>query len=105
MSGPSKTDNIPGYVHPDSSYSKNKCTGTYKTFTEGKKLKKNETFGNTQMGNQYSKITLQEDDVCPICSSPPVSICNCAYNDKKCVEGHIWYTNRSGKVNHGNPHT
>ena len=102
---PRRPEHISGYEHPsNSTYSRN---GIYKTFTEGEKTKKNETFGNTSVGSQYATIanfTKDEENLCPKCNSPPTSICNCAYSDKKCSNGHIWYTARDGKSKLGNPH-
>ena len=49
---PKRVDNIPGYEHPTTlKYSRN---NVYKTFTEGKAPKKNEKFGTTESGKQYS---------------------------------------------------
>jgi len=96
---------IPGYVHPDSANLNR--SGQYKTFTEGKKTK---SFGITSAGKQYAKYVdiqenKQENDLnCPKCSLPSLEVCPCAYSDKKCQEGHIWYTSRDGKVRLGNPH-
>lgn len=51
-----RPDTIPGYVHPETT---TKHRGTvYKTFTEGKKPKKKEKFGNTVAGNQYASYNI-----------------------------------------------
>lgn len=105
MSEPRRPDNIPGYKHPENySYSK---YGVYKTFTEGEKPKSKEKFGNTASYSKYSKfeeIKGEETDMCPTCNTHPINICQCAYNDKTCINGHKWYTNRVGKIIKGNPH-
>ena len=103
MSEPRRPDNIPGYVHPETSSSVPLGTSSYKTFTEGQKPKKKEKFGTIQGGTHYSKAVFSEE-LCPDCNGPAIFTCNCAYNDKKCENGHIWYTDRSGKLKAGNPH-
>jgi len=110
MTEPRRPDNIPGYEHPDATnYSRQ---GIYKTFTEGKKIRKIEKFGTTTAGKQYStygayRKTMEEDmedDICPVCSEEPIQTCPCGYSDKKCSSGHVWHTNRDGVVKLGNPH-
>jgi len=94
--------NIPGYEHPTTmTYSRD---GVYKTFTEGKKAKKKEKFGNTSVGKQYASYGDYDEDSCPVCEEAPVFTCPCGHSDKKCAGGHIWYTDRDGKVKVGNPH-
>lgn len=99
---------IPGYEHPTSeNVNRDKL---YKTFTEGKKKKKNETFGTTSIGNNiYSTLEKIENSteivlICPKCKGEAVKICPCGYNDKKCENEHVWFTDRTGKVKIGNPH-
>ena len=102
MAEPSRPDNIPGYQHPTVlTYSRK---GIYKTFTEGKKAKKTEKFGNTTVGKQYATYGDIDEDKCPECNTPPVDTCPCGHNDKRCAKGHVWYTDRDGKVQSGNPH-
>jgi hypothetical protein len=102
MSEPKRPENIPGYQHPtSSSYSRQSM---YKTFTEGEKQKKAEKFGITSVGKQYAAYGELEEELCPSCDNPPVKTCPCAYNDKSCKNGHIWYTNRDGNTKQGNPH-
>lgn len=104
---PRRPENIPGYVHPGSeSYSKNNI---YKTFTEGQKAKKKETFGTVSVGKQYASLNTLKvedtEDMCPTCNTKYISICNCVYSDKTCKNGHVWYTARGdGKCKIGNPH-
>ena len=108
MTEPRRPSAIPGYKHPETQ----KCSsrsGIYKTFTEGKKAKKKEKFGNTEVASQYAsleqlKVEEKEKVQCPVCKGEPVKTCPCAYSDKTCSEGHIWYTARNGKVRQGNPH-
>ena len=94
---------IEGYEHP-TKITTNRSK-VYKTFTEGKKAKKNEKFGNVYVDNQYSTITSpEEEEVCPVCEAEVVYSCPCGYSDKKCSNNHIWYTDRDGVVKKGNPH-
>lgn len=105
MSDPRRPDNIPGYQHPKNySYSKQ---GVYKTFTEGEKPKGKEKFGNNASHSQYSKFGnfQEENEMCPTCNTESVSICPCGYSDKTCTNGHKWYTDRTGKIIKGNPHS
>jgi len=94
---------IPGYTHPESTNVNR--NSQYKTFTKGKK-----TFGTTTTVTQYSTYTnmdenKEENDLtCPTCKQPSLETCPCAYSDKKCHNGHIWYTSRDGNVRLGNPH-
>ncbi len=81
----------------------------YKTFTEGQKAKKIEKFGTVSAGNKYASSNSLNDeddnDLCPVCNTKYVNICNCVYNDKTCKNGHIWYTSRGDdKPRIGNPH-
>ena len=95
---------ILGYEHPENTNVNR--NSLYKTFTENKKIKKNEEFGVTAIGKQYSKVsTNTEDSLCPICNKISISSCYCAYNDKTCESKHTWYTDREGKIICGNPHT
>lgn len=109
---PKRPDNIPGYTHPSSnSYSRDSM---YKTFTEGQKPKKKETFGVTSVGGMYAsnksllneeKNEKNEENNCPVCYEECIKICPCGYNDRICSQGHIWFTNRNdGKIKIGNPH-
>jgi len=96
---PNRPESIPGYVHPEKDvYSRQ---GIYKTFTEGNRKKK---FGKTSVGKQYANNGELEDDTCPMCDNQAVITCHCGYSDKKCENGHIWYTDRDGIVKTGDPH-
>lgn len=99
-----RNQEISGYVHPTtSSTGKSKV---YKTFTEGKKAKKNEKFGSVNAGNNYATLEVSEaEEVCPKCKEPVVDTCPCGHSDKKCSNGHVWYTDREGKMKLGNPHS
>ena len=108
MSDHKRPETIPGYVHPNgpSNYSR-KGGGVYKTFTEGEEASDTETFSSTCVETHYAVQggTEQEDgDTCPQCKGPSVSVCPCAYSDKTCGKGHVWYTDRSGSTRNGNPH-
>jgi hypothetical protein len=104
MSEPKRPDTIKGYSHPTTmSYSK---TSRYKTFTEGIKVKNMNKCKSTESGKQYSTYgeNTSTDQMCPTCNTAVIYTCPCAYNDKKCENGHIWYTSRDGKTCTGNPH-
>jgi hypothetical protein len=90
---------IPGYEHPAATNTSR--DNVYKTFTEGQKSKK---FGTTKIGNQYANHGEVQPETCPQCEGTIAKICQCIYSDKTCAEGHIWYTNREGKIINGNPH-
>ncbi len=97
-----RPDSISGYNHPgEMNYSRQSI---YKTFTEGKKARKKEKFGNTTVGKQYSTYGEFEEELCPTCNAHPVQICSCGYSDKRCGSGHVWYTDRYGALKTGNPH-
>ena len=49
-----RPETISGYTHPETCNSN--TGGLYKTFTEGKKQKKNEKFGTTNVKNTYSSL-------------------------------------------------
>ena len=88
-----RPETIPGYNPPTNfSYSRKNI---YKTFTEGRKTQE---FGNTMSFNKYAVNETNDDTVCPLCSEPPKTICDCVYNDKYCVNNHVWYTDRKGNV-------
>ena len=100
---PNRPTSIPGYVHPETNnYSKNTM---YKTFTEGLKPTKKETFGTITMGQQYGKTITREigENTCPVCKGHAVMVSNCAFNIKKCGKHHSWFTDRSGELKIGNP--
>lgn len=94
-----------GYVDPGTT---NASTGykTYKTFTEGQKTKK---FGSVAVGKSYATYEKYVDtadvETCPVCKQVPVYSCPCIYSDKRCEQGHTWFTKRDGAVQVGNPHT
>lgn len=103
----SQRNQLQGYEHPTEEKSYTTRSAIYKTFTEGKKAKKNETFGITGTESQYSTFQVPRDDVCmlcPECNERAVLTCNCVYMDKTCKNNHNWYTNRSGEKCTGNPH-
>jgi hypothetical protein len=103
---PTRPDNIPGYEHPvKSNYSKQ---SVYKTFTEGGKAKK---FSKTTHAGKHYAVSAnaymndEDDDAnCPVCMAPAETVCPCGLSDKKCAEGHSWYTDRDGAIKHGDPH-
>ena len=98
-----RPESIPGYEHP-TNMTLSSRDDVYKTFTEGKKKAK---FGTTKLTKRYSSqggATNPQEDVCPTCEGNIVTTCNCAFSDKKCAQGHIWYTDRDGKSKVGNPH-
>lgn len=104
---PRRPENIPGYEHPsDTSLVKSSSGGYYKTFTEGKKPKKNEKFKRTRVNAMYGRVDNMKEEglICPYCKEPSIYTCPCGYSDKKCKNGHIWYTGRDGEVKKGNPH-
>jgi len=39
-----------------------------------------------------SQSSLQEYNVCPICSNPAVSVCSCKNRDSMCKNSHKWHT-------------
>jgi hypothetical protein len=91
---------IPGYTHPDSINPSRDIQ--YKTFSEGKKK---HMVGVTSGETKYAKSGLENpDETCPVCNKIPTSVCHCLYNDKRCSDNHVWYTDRSGKSVSGDPH-
>lgn len=95
---------ISGYEHPTQEQGNYSSTQTiYKTFTEGKRPKKNESFNSTKTHKRYS-IIQANITTCPICNEEPIHICPCSHSDKKCNNNHIWYLDRDGKIINGNPH-
>jgi hypothetical protein len=97
-----RPESIPGYEHPDNAPTAEGAL--YKTFTEGLKPKKNETFGTTSVQSRYSQYSHGETDTqtCPTCSEIVIDACPCAYNDRHCSNGHIWYIDRCGTIKLGN---
>lgn len=103
MTNHNRPETIKGYIQPDEiKYSSRQ--GVYKTFTEGQKQKKQEIFGNTTVGKQYASYGEHVEEKCPECNQQSVKNCLCGYSDKICVNGHLWYTDRDGKIKRGNPH-
>lgn len=102
-----RPDVIQGYVHPtNNSYSKN---SQYKTFTDTSILtEKTDTDGYDanikEVGKSYATTNTVNESLCPVCEEKAIHVCQCAYNDKICVNGHSWYTNRKLKVVMGTPH-
>lgn len=111
MTDHKRPETIPGYVHPEAvvNYSR-RDKGVYKTFTEGEQSAGVQTFNSTTTEAQYVNYAGSDDEEagesnrCPKCKEPAISVCHCAYNDKRCKLGHIWYTDRSGAIKNGNPH-
>ena len=110
MSDHKRPETIPGYVHPEGTVSHSRRDkGVYKTFTEGEDATGSETFSSTTTETQYATNADSDEDedttnLCPQCKTPAVFVCNCAYSDKRCKDGHTWYTDRSGTARCGNPH-
>ena len=104
MDNVTRPEHISGYIHPsNSNYSKK---GLYKTFTSdtGEKFENVKEFGNIETGKQYSNYLENEEELCQVCGLKAVTVCPCSYSDKTCTNGHIWYTDRCGKICMGNPH-
>lgn len=102
MAEPSRPENIPGYDHPTTLNSQR--SSKYKTFTEGKRKRKNEKFGTTTLAAQYVKYGDLDAEHCPVCDEPPALTCPCGFSDKHCGKGHVWYTDRDGETKVGDPH-
>lgn len=101
MTDHKRPESIPGYEHPTTLTAASR-DDVYKTFTEGKKKAK---IGTTKLIKRYScQLGVISEDLCPTCQGPIVTTCQCAFSDKKCAQGHIWYTDRSGSSKIGNPH-
>jgi len=102
---PNRPEHIPGYEHPENINSNR--DSLYSTFTEGEKTKNPyKNYGNnpySQYAN-YNSLQQQNEEKCPVCSSDIEYKCPCAHSDKKCKNGHIWYTNRCGDIINGDPH-
>lgn len=95
---------IDGYEHPKDQYRYSSNQAKYKTFTEGKRKKKDENFSTIQTVKNYSTSLEVSVEKCPICQEDAIYICPCANSDKKCNNNHVWYINREGKTVEGNPH-
>ena len=97
---------ISGYTHPEIVNStRNRI---YKTFSGGSKYKKNESFGTNSVVDEYSKNVSSSSDSdikCPVCDNVAIHTCSCVNSDKKCENGHTWYTDRLGKDVVGDPHS
>lgn len=93
---------IEGYVHPTTTNTHGRDS-RYKTFTEGKKGKR-DPYEVASKFSVYGSFGQEEEQKCPVCSQNPTYTCPCAYSDKKCSNGHVWYTNRDGEIRSGNPH-
>jgi hypothetical protein len=95
-----------GYVHPENSTADKRSK--YKTFTENSGLGKAKSindFNSTTLGKIYTKFdNIQISDNCPKCDEVIIKTCQCAFSDKSCKNGHIFYTERDGKIKFGNPH-
>lgn len=108
MENERKNLHLPGYVHPTSTNTSR--DSRYKTFNPdaAKKKKDISQFKGTSVAAQYSTFSAYapaDDDVkCPTCKSPAVDTCPCGYSDKKCENGHVWYTDREGRLKKGSPH-
>jgi hypothetical protein len=97
---------LSGYKHPESV---NDDRGSkYKTFSDSdinRKAKNIDDFKGTISGRNYTlNKNVEALDICPKCNSPVIRTCNCAYSDKHCKYGHIWYVERNGDIKFGNPH-
>lgn len=106
-----RNQEIKGYVHPTNV---NNCNrdARYKTFDDGnnKKIKKMNKVKGVNSGPAYVAYGEPPNDLpeflCPTCpeKSPAVVTCPCVNNDMRCVQGHVWYIDRSGNVRVGDPH-
>ena len=100
-----RPESIPGYQHPTENHYRYSSNQTiYKTFTEGKRQKKNQKFSNIQITNKYSIFQENPVEKCPICQEDAIYVCPCVNSDKKCTNNHVWYINRDGNIIQDNPH-
>jgi hypothetical protein len=95
---------ISGYVHP---VEKSSCVyNAYKTFnTESKKS----DYETAKSKPGYATFTDNESvsnnsNGCPYCGGEALYVCDCKLKDKQCSKGHVWYINKSGHINKGDPH-
>jgi hypothetical protein len=101
---------INGYVHPVENIPKkpNNSNNPYKTFNTEKKDTDYVSSNNKSVYATFSdkKDTPKKDTPkeCPDCGGEAYYCCDCDLNDQQCANGHIWYTDRSGKIKRGDPH-
>ena len=111
-----RPDSIPGYEEPENAKPftgggkiitniNTSLNGIYKTFDENAKGKKKNEFKSVVLENSYMTNNIQEDenDICPVCSKPPVYKSYTVYNDRKCEDDHCWYIKRDGEIVIGKP--
>ena len=98
-----RENHIIGYEHPETLNTVSKIK-KYKIFSHKKnKIFTDKTSISTDE-NCYAVCSPVVNENCTMCNSESNYISPCAYNDKKCENNHIWYTNRSGETVPGNPH-
>lgn len=101
--------NIPGYMAPTEyvPYKGNRRNGGgYKSFNAdaiqiNDSNKQDAYFSESKVKQLYNF----EDEYCPKCSEVSQFTCPCGYSDKKCSNGHVWYTDReTNRIKIENPH-
>lgn len=99
-----RPEHISGYVHPETAVSSKAGTTPYSVYKKGNGQKS--VYASAPSSSVYKIVNTESDDsnTCPKCSEKAEHCCNCIYNDKKCSNGHIWYSTRDGSVKLGNPH-
>ena len=89
---------ISGYYHPKNI--KSIKNNMYKTFNE-----KNKDYRSSLRNYDYATFTSGSLEIkCPNCKKDALYQCDCVYKDKQCVNGHIWYVDKDGKIVQGDPH-
>lgn len=94
---------ISGYVHP---VKPSIVYNPYKTFnTESKQSE----YQSVKKKSLYSTFTDKESyfkkgNGCPECGEEALYVCDCDCNDKQCSNGHVWFINKSGQIENGDPH-
>ena len=99
-----RPEKIEGYNPPENFVYNSKNNTIYKTFTDSSISDDNIYDISIETGKQYALSGEKILDNCPICNIEAYYTCPCAYSDKKCKNGHIWYTNRCGDIINGDPH-
>lgn len=96
---------ISGYQHPTEIIAPT-STKQYKSLNTESKEKNYVSASNKSI---YATFTPKDpsnpdNQSCPLCGEDALYECECKYKDKQCSKGHVWYINKEGKIQNGDPH-
>lgn len=90
-----------GYEHPSENNSTN---NPYKVYQEKGDNPYTSFSGGGYATFNSKSLTDNSLDVCPVCDTKAMYMCDCEMDDRMCKNGHVWYCDKNGKIIQKDPH-